>query len=77
MFVLQRSGLQFIIMMSFKGNGEPGTHSIIATFDSGEGKLSLDDAFLYAAQHFGLEINLGGHNKRVQISVLVHIYGRK
>lgn len=51
--------------MSFKGNGEPGTRSIITTLDDGEGKLSLDDAFLYAAQHFGLEINLDRHNETV------------
>lgn len=64
-------------MMSFKGNGEPGTHTIITTLDDGEGKLSLDDAFLYAAHHFGLEINLGGHNKKFQMSVLVHVYSIK
>ena len=46
-------------MMSFEGNGEPGTRSIITALDRGEGKLSLDDAFLDAAQHFGREINLG------------------
>lgn len=59
-------------MMSFKGNGEAGTHSIITTLDDREGKLSLDDSFLYAAQHFGLEVDLGCHKERVWISVLAH-----
>jgi len=45
-------------MMSFKKNAELRTHSIVTTFDSVEGKLSFDDAFLNAAQHFGLEIDL-------------------
>lgn len=52
-------------MASFKGNGEPGANSIITTLDNGEGKMSLDDAFLYAAQHVGFEINLDDHNDSV------------
>ena len=52
-------------MMSFKRDGEPGTCSIITTVDDGERELSLDDAFLYAAQHFGGEIDLDGHRERV------------
>lgn len=70
MFVLQRCGLQFIIMMPFKGNGEPRTHSIITTLNDREGKLPPDDAFLDAAQHFGVEVELDVHNKiRVNNSV--------
>lgn len=65
MFVLHRGGLQFIIVMFFKGNGEAGTCSIITALDNGERKLSLDDAFLYAAQHSGLEIELECHNEKV------------
>lgn len=64
MLVLQGSGLQFIIMVFFKGNGEPGTHAIIAALDQGEGKLSFDDALLDAAQHFGLEIDLYHQSER-------------
>lgn len=52
-------------MVTFKGNGEPRTRSIVTTLDFGEGELSLDDAFLDVAQHFGLEINLGRHNGKV------------
>lgn len=65
MFVLHGGGLQFIIVMFFKGNGEAGTCSIITALDNGERKLSLDDAFLYAAQHSGLEIELEFHNEKV------------
>lgn len=63
MFVLQRCGLQFVVMVLFKGNGELGAHSIITALDRGKGKLALDDAPLYAAKHFGLEVNLDDHRK--------------
>lgn len=45
-------------MTLFKGNGEPGGDSVLTTLDSGERELFLDDAFLYAAQHAGIEVNL-------------------
>lgn len=70
-FVLQWSGLKFIIVVAFKRNREARTGSIITALYEGEGELSLDDAFLYAAQQFGLEINLHQHKSRVGISVSV------
>lgn len=48
-------------MVSFKRNGEPGTNPIITALDNGKRELAFDNAFLYAAQQFGLEINLGKH----------------
>lgn len=53
-------------MMTFEGNGESGADAIIATLDDGEGELALDDAFLYAAQLFGLEIKLSCNNESVR-----------
>lgn len=60
-FVLQRCSLQFIVMVFFKRNGEPRTNPIITALDNGERELAFDNASLYAAQQFGLEINLGAH----------------
>lgn len=45
-------------MVFFEGNREPGADSIVTALHPGEGKLPLDDALLYAAQHLGLEVNL-------------------
>lgn len=52
-------------MTPFKGNREPGAGSIITTLNNGERQLFLDDAFLYAAQHAGLEVNLDDQNDSV------------
>lgn len=64
-FILQRCGLQFIIMMSFERDWEPGPDSIVTALDDGEGKLTLDDAFFDAAQRFVCKINLDCRNRRV------------
>lgn len=64
-FVLHRRGLQFVIVVFFEGDGEPGAHAVVTALDDGEGESPLDDAFLDAAQRFGLEINLDGHSDRV------------
>lgn len=50
-------------MVPFEGDGEPGTNSSFTTLHHGERQLALDDASLYAAQHFGLEVNLDVHKK--------------
>lgn len=59
-------------MVFFKRNGEPGACSVVTALDDGEGELPLDDALLYAAQHFGLEVNLDRHNERVWMSALTY-----
>ena len=64
-FVLQGRGLQLVVMMSLEGNREPGADAVVTALDDGEGKLSLDDSFLDAAQHLGVEIDLGGHSHSV------------
>lgn len=51
-------------MVAFERNREAGPGSIVAALDEGEGQLSLDDAFLDAAQQLGLEINLHQHTWR-------------
>lgn len=79
-FVLQWSGLKFIIVVAFKRNREARTGSIIGALYEGEGELSLDDAFLYAAQQFGLEINLQQHkpgtkfNTELKFKIPLHVW---
>lgn len=60
--VLQRSGLKFIIVVAFEGDGEAGAGSVVTALYQREGQLSLDEAFLDAAQQFGLEIHLHGND---------------
>ena len=45
-------------MVISEGDGEPGASSVVATLHPREGHLPVDDAFLYAAHHLGLEVNL-------------------
>lgn len=57
-FVLQRRGLQLVVVVSFKGDEEPAADAVVAALHLGEGKLPVDDAFLDAAQRFGPEVDL-------------------
>ena len=45
-------------MVISERDGEPGARAVIAVLHPREGELPVDDAFLYAAHHLGLEVNL-------------------